>query len=168
MPTIDLSVDQWSGVRLESSSLTTQFLEQCKNKDKEGNPVPFNTPEGLYSQTRTAQESFEWVLEKVGCSLVRDAVDERIINEVRTGTVTYKGSNSGIPGIIDSQEDAGGWPVLKSLPAPKDTDRDGMPDAWEIENGLDPDRRDGRFYDLDPNYTNLEVYLNSLVEHIIK
>jgi hypothetical protein len=57
---------------------------------------------------------------------------------------------------------------LKSLPSPKDTDRDGMPDEWEIANGLDPNRRDDRYFDLHPHYTNLEVYINSLVEHIGK
>jgi hypothetical protein len=43
-----------------------------------------------------------------------------------------------------------------------------MPDDWELAKGLDPNKRDDRYYDLDKNYTNLEVYLNSLVEHIIK
>jgi hypothetical protein len=70
-------------------------------------------------------------------------------------------------GIIDSQNDVGGWPKLKNLPALKDTDRDGMPDEWEIKMGLDPEKRSDRFYDLDPDFTNLEVYINGLVAHII-
>ena len=57
----------------------------------------------------------------------------------------------------------GGWPTLKSLPAPADTDQDGMPDDWESNNGLDPndaeDRNDDRNND---GYTNLEEYLNEL------
>ena len=164
----EIYYNQWLGVRLENTSNTKQYLEFCKNKDDSGNNIPFEIPTGLYSKNLSAIESYEYVLSNVGSSLVRDVVDKRIINEVKTGSYTFKGSKTGLFGIIDSQDDVGGWPELKSLPAPKDTDRDGMPDDWEISNGLDPNRRDDRFYDLHPHYTNLEVYLNSLVEHIIK
>ena len=65
--------------------------------------------------------------------------------------------------MIDSQDEVGGWPVLETLPAPADTDRDGMPDEWEISEGLDvrnpSDRhgvKEGEVYD------NLERYLNQL------
>lgn len=58
------------------------------------------------------------------------------------------------------------WPLLKSLPAPVDTDKDGMPDAWEIKNHLNAnDSADAALYKLDKNYTNIEVYLNSLIKH---
>jgi hypothetical protein len=57
------------------------------------------------------------------------------------------------------------WPALKSLPAPADTDKDGMPDEWEKKNGLNPnDASDASGYKLHKFYTNLEVYLNSLVK----
>jgi len=57
----------------------------------------------------------------------------------------------------------GGWPSLKSAPAPKDTDRDGMPDAWEKANQLDPRAPEDRNGDRDSDgYTNLDEYLNSL------
>lgn len=166
LPTIDLSEDQWLGVRLENSGNQEIYLENCKNKDENGDISPFEIPMGLYSRNVNAQEAYKQVLKNVGASLVRDPVDERLINEVKTGKVTYKGSNTGLPGIIDSQDDVGGWPKLISLPVTKDTDRDGIPDAWEVTKGLDPERRDDSFYDLDSKYTNLEVYLNSLVEHI--
>ncbi|SMD46302.1 Pectate lyase [Aquiflexum balticum DSM 16537] len=168
MPTVDLLKDQWLGVRLENGTNQKLYLENCKNTDGNGILVPFEIPIGLYSKNLKAQEAYEEVLANVGASLVRDNVDKRLINELKTGTITFKGSNSGLLGIIDSQKDVGGWPQLKSFPAPKDTDKDGMPDEWEIAKGLNPERRDDRFYDLDPVYTNLEVYLNSLVEHIIK
>ena len=70
---------------------------------------------------------------------------------------------SGMPsGIIDSQEDVGGWPMLNSLPAPKDTDHDGMPDEWERQNGLNPNDPSDRNGITADGYTNLEVCLNGI------
>ncbi len=94
------------------------------------------------------------LLPRVGASLRRDAADKRIIAGIIDGTNA----------LIDSQDEVGGWPELQSLPAPVDYDRDGMPDAWELDNGLDPDTQDHNGTDLSPEgYTNLEVYLHSLV-----
>lgn len=119
-------------------------------------------------QQQNAREAYEKVLLYAGANLKRDAVDLRVLNEVKTGTAQYgKGFDGGGNGIIDSQEDVGGWPELKSIPAPKDTDNDGMPDKWEMKNKkLNPKISDGSGHDLDPLYTNLEVYLNSLVSHV--
>lgn len=87
--------------------------------------------------------------------------------------------NKGYPkqGIIDSQDDLkpmdataswSAWPTLISLPAPIDTDNDGMPDQWEEVQGLNKnDAADGVLYTIDKEYTNVEVYLNSLVKSII-
>jgi hypothetical protein len=56
------------------------------------------------------------------------------------------------------------WPLLRSLPSAKDTDADGMPDDWETKNGLNAnDTGDASGHKLDKHYTNLEVYINSLV-----
>lgn len=112
----------------------------------------------------TAEEAFESVLSHAGMSIYRDAVDERVVDETRNGTATYGGVFGAGSGIIDSVEDVGGWPIIESVVGPKDTDGDGIPDAWEIENRLDPDDpADGAKYSLNENYTNLEVYLNKLV-----
>lgn len=164
--TVDLSNDQWLGVELESRA-TLEDFENFKNKSNSGTYTIFPIPEGLYSQTLSAKEAYEMVLATAGASLFRDAVDERIISEIRTGITTFRGSKTGLFGIIDSQTDVGGWPKLKALPAPKDTDRDGMPDTWEIANGLDPNKADHNGNDLHPYYTNIEVYINSLVAHIM-
>ncbi|MDR2804829.1 MAG: pectate lyase [Dysgonamonadaceae bacterium] len=108
----------------------------------------------------TAQEAFEAVLQDAGASLVRDAIDRRITDEVRNGAFTY-----GDKGLIDSQSQVGGWPELSSLPAPVDSDNDGMPDDWEDANGLDKfDAGDNAAYGLSPVYTHLEMYLNSLIQ----
>lgn len=111
-------------------------------------------------QTQPAPAAYRDVLKYAGASHRRDAVDKRIVREVRKGTAAY-----GEKGIIDSQEEVGGWPVLKQEPVPADTDQDGMPDKWERRNGLRPgDASDASGYSLDKQYTNIEVYLNSLVE----
>lgn len=115
-------------------------------------------------KTDTAEDAYQRVLAGVGASLRRDSVDARIIEEIRTGTAKYgKSFEGGGNGIIDSQKDVGGWPELKSEPAPEDGDHDGMPDAWEKEKGLNPaDDKDGPLDRDGDGYTNLEEYLNFL------
>lgn len=125
--------------------------------------------DGLTSMTsmQTAQDAYESTLNKAGCSLVRDAVDTRIVEEVRNGNYTYTGSNGSTNGLIDSQKDVGAWPLYNSAQLPLDTDKDGMPDEWELANQLNPNNLwDGKDYTISSEYTNLEVYLNSLVQHL--
>ena len=122
---------------------------------------------------QSPEEAYKTVLANAGCTLPkRDVIDNRIVDEVRNGYATYEGASykklkkvkdaSKKTGIIDSQEDVGGWPLLKSAPAPADSDHDGMPDEWEKKNGLNPnDPADGNTVNED-GYTNLEKYLNSL------
>jgi hypothetical protein len=114
--------------------------------------------------TQTAEQAYELVLAHVGAVRPkRDAVDLRIVNEVRTGTATFGGVWGAGSGIIDSQKQVGGWPTLHSAPAPLDTDHDGMPDDWERAYGLDPSNPQDRNGDLSGDgFTNLEKYLNSL------
>jgi hypothetical protein len=113
-----------------------------------------------------ARAAYDLVLKYVGASFRRDVVDARIVNEVADGIAT---SGKLQNGIIDSQQDVGGWPELKSVPALKDKDNDGIPDEWERKNNLNPgDASDAVLRTLDKNYENREVYLNSLVESITK
>lgn len=118
-------------------------------------------------KTHSAHEAYTNVLADVGCNFpALDEHDARIIAEVRSGTAKFKGSKTGLPGLPDSQDDVGGWenyPEIKR-PADWDTDRDGMPDAWEKQHGLNPaDATDGNQDLTGDGYTNLEKYLNSLV-----
>jgi hypothetical protein len=114
---------------------------------------------------QSAEAAFALVLAQAGCSRARDAVDRRIIDEIRTGTARFGASyQGGGKGIIDSQRDVGGWPELRSLPAPLDSDHDGIPDEWERAHGLNPaDPADGARAAVPGGYTHLELYLNSLV-----
>lgn len=125
--------------------------------------------------THSAAESFSKVLSYSGASLYRDEIDARYMEEAKTGTAKYKGSITQSPGIIDKVSDVNGYTEANfgtaTRPADFDTDKDGIPDAWEIANGLDPnDVADALTYSLDSKeyYTNLEVYANSLVEDIMK
>lgn len=106
-----------------------------------------------------ATKAYESVLSYAGASFKRDAVDQRIVNETRKGTTTFKGSISGKLGLIDTQSDVGGWPVYRSLPAPKDENQDGIPDEWLSKKYPGKTATDTN----EQGYTLLEVYLNSLV-----
>ena len=146
--------DNWSGVR------GSKFVKL----DQPWDAMPINP--------QSATEAYQSVLQHVGASLPkRDAVDRRIIEETRTGTATFEGiyktvkkvaDPTKVVGIIDSQNDVGGWPELHSTAAPADSDHDGMPDEWEGRFGLDPQNaRDGTLDRDGDGYTNLEEYLNA-------
>lgn len=109
---------------------------------------------------RRPQLTYELLLRKAGASLSRDAIDLRIISEIKNRKYTY-----GAGGIIDSQAQTTGWTELNPGIAPEDYDKDGIADPWELEKGLNPrDAADGNAFTLNPDYTNLEMYLNHLVE----
>jgi pectate lyase len=104
-------------------------------------------------ETDDAPTAYSRVLASAGASWVRDAADDRIVTEVSTDA----------GGLIDSQDQVGGWPDLQSLPLPLDSDQDGIPDEWEIAHGLNPlNPADGAAL-TESGYSNLEVYLNELV-----
>jgi pectate lyase len=106
--------------------------------------------------TETAEAAYEHVLAHAGASLPRrDPVDLRVIETVRTGRPTFKN------GIIDDPAEVGGWPRYEGGPAPADSDRDGMPDAWEQSHGLNPaDPADASKDGDGDGYTAIEEYLN--------
>ncbi|MDA1273385.1 MAG: pectate lyase [Verrucomicrobia bacterium] len=103
-------------------------------------------------KTVSAADALESVLGAVGATLpARDAVDTRLVAHVRS----YSGK------LINSQKEVGGWPELKSTPAPADTDSDGMPDSWENLHGLDSKESADAMVDFDRDgYSNIEEFLN--------
>jgi len=140
--------DDWQKVYWDTSK--GGWTEAQKTAYKQSVPFPTNP-----IITDTAVVAYQRVLNHAGASLpVRDSVDTRVVNDVIDGTGQ----------IIDTQGQVGGWPTLNSAAAPTDTDQDGMPNVWETANGLNLiDATDRNGYDLDTEYTNLEVYLNSLI-----
>jgi hypothetical protein len=116
--------------------------------------------------THSAAVAYDRVLTFAGASLVRDAVDVRIIDNVSKGEFSFPGSNGSTNGIIDTQADVGGWPELNSTTPPVDSSGDGIPDEWQSMKKLDPTKHQANGHELSSGYDNLEVYLNSLVETI--
>ncbi len=130
--------------------------------------APFD-PDSIMGNT--ARRAYELVLDYAGCSKVRDAVDERIVQETKDGVATYGNLVEYVgKGYIYAPKEVGGYPVLSATADEKsaiaDTDGDGMPDVWEKAHGLNINADgDGKTVKLSvAGYTNLEVYLNSLVE----
>ncbi|WWC84276.1 hypothetical protein PIECOFPK_02009 [Mycovorax composti] len=129
----------------------------------------------------SAKDAMDFVLNNVGATLPkRDPVDARIVKEVREGKATAL-PNVKLPetqfkhrrlpidsykiGIITDPSQVGGYPEYKGTPY-KDSDNDGMPDAYEKKMGLNPnDPSDASQYSKSGSgYTNIEEYLNSLVD----
>ena len=155
-----MSADNWTGTTASSSNIA---------KIRETAPY-----DGNALSLHSAGNAFTAVLDYAGASCRRDAIDTRVATEAKNGTATYKGSKSGISGLIDTQGDVGGWPDYKATEdeknACRDADGDGIPDAVEEAWGLaKSNKADGAAYTLDPQkrYTNLEMYLHYLVKDIV-
>lgn len=136
--------------------------------DKNKNSIKINQPHEIQDNVKThsAKEAYEKILQIGGASLVRDSIDLHVLKDVKNGSFTYKGSKGSANGIIDSQNDVGGFPNLNPGKPLPDSDSDGMPDEWEIKNKLNPKVANSNGRDLDKNYDNIEVYFNDLVRKI--
>lgn len=169
----EVTGDNWKGVFPKLTAI--KGVQEYNPKNLEAIPgLKLHKPwPAMAINQQTAEEAYRSVLEHVGASLPnRDAVDLRIIDEVRNGYATFEGPSykkhykvsdkSKKCGIIDSPSDVGGWPELKSTPAPADTDHDGMPDAWEDENNLNKKDSNDRNNMGTDGYTMLEQYLNNI------
>jgi hypothetical protein len=102
-------------------------------------------------------DAFKWAVAKAGNALHRDSVDERQITQLKS---------LGTQGYIPADEmQVGGMPTWTGPAAPADADGDGMPDNWELSKGLNANNAaDRNLTNLSSEgYTNLEVYLNSLM-----
>lgn len=94
--------------------------------------------------SRRLDEKGNWVMN-------RDAVDERLISEYRTGTGK----------MLYNIDDVGGFPTIEAGVPYADSDHDGMPDIWEKARGLNPAVNDSSADDDRNGYTNIEEFLNS-------
>lgn len=113
--------------------------------------------------TDKAEETYEKVLKYGGCALVRDVHDLRYVDNVINRSYSFKGSAGSTNGLIDSQNDVGGWPEYKTYDHYIDSDADGISDGW-----LETNYPGKKAEELNSSgYTYLEVYLNSLVDHLM-
>jgi hypothetical protein len=143
--------DNWDGgVQLDDGRDEREWLPKIRVNE----PLPM-----ARVTTTSAAEAYEHVLSHAGATLPRrDAVDERIIDMVRSGRVTFAEGK----GIITDVTQVGGYPRYQGEPY-KDGDRDGMPDEWEVKRGLNPADGADASRDADGDgYTNVEAYLNGI------
>lgn len=152
--------DNWMGVYPNQ-----QYIKEGKNPHLSWRQF-FHAPVTLHSANR----AFKNVLKYAGASKKRDDVDIRLVLNITTNKFPNDGSKGSTAGIIDSPRDVGGYQTYESTKPAKDTDGDGIPDSWERRNGLNPNNpADGSEFNLvQKDYTNLEVYLNSLVDNITR
>ena len=166
----EITKDNWNGgVQVEELPNTGKFTSFMKwNK-----PLPMAPVTIL-----TAEEAKPYVLANAGATLPRrDAVDTRIVEQVRTGVISYD-PNVALPtsqfkyrrlpidsykiGIITDPAQVGGYPLYKGT-AYKDSDNDGMPDDYESKIGIECKRCDGFGKIAKNGYSNIENYLNNVM-----
>ena len=148
---IQVTTNNWYGTSSGASSAATLSLA-----------TPTMTNYALTVE-HTAQQAYDLVLAQAGATVPkRDAIDTRVVNEIKTKTGTIidvqGGYVHGTPYSISSNA----WPALFSTTAPTDTDHDGMPDFWEKAMSLNTNSATDRTNRNAEGYTMLEVYLNSL------
>ena len=151
---------------------TAAKREQLKKDIKRQIPIDY-----IYTTTHSSADAYKNVLAYAGASLSRDALDAMVVKDVTDNTATCGTGANNRSGFINTPNDIkypagteldGVLPALKSTSAKTDTDGDGIPDEWESANGLNPnDASDGAKASAS-GFTNLEVYLNSLVSHIVE
>jgi len=168
--------DNWDGgVQPDSRGARAEVLAKIRtNAPFAHAPLPI----------QPADKAYETVLASAGATLPkRDAVDERIMQTVRTGVTTAKAAPETRQqlvqkpytekhideqieligkGIITNPSQVGGYPEYKGTPD-TDSDNDGMPDDWEKAHGLNPNDVSDASSDLNGDgYTNIEDFINGL------
>lgn len=153
----DITKNNWLGIHMGNDGTEDDKKETVIDKAFPAEAIP----------SESALRSFELILAKGGASLpVRDTMDQRLIKNVKERTGRIIDVQGGYPHGTEYEQTINAWPTLRSIPAPMDTDRDGMPDNWEKKNGLNPsDPADSSLFKLSKTYTNVEVYINSITPH---
>jgi pectate lyase len=151
----EVTTDNWRGVVMNDGNAD----DAAKSKMQAAFPA-----EKIMMQS--AADAYELVLKQGGAVFpVRDTLDQRIVRDVRNRTGRIIDVQGGYPHGTDYSISVNAWPPLKSAPAPTDTDKDGMPDDYEKQQQLNPaDPADASRVKTGNRYTNIEIYINSLVK----
>lgn len=168
-----VSADNWTnGVyaqQTNDANVDKLWTQATKDSIRLSQPLKTNV-----ITTHTAAVAYEKVLDYVGCSLHRDEVDQRIVEDTRRreASFTASGNKAGYINTPTDTKPAGvtdewtPWPSLTQTTPPVDSDGDGMPDEWEDANGLNKNNKADGLLKNPEGYTNFELYINSLVDHI--
>ncbi|WP_051234621.1 pectate lyase family protein [Marinimicrobium agarilyticum] len=150
----------------QADELNQRFACRVKNGQPDGyQPFVYEPFFPSHATIHTARQAYKNVLSDVGAiAPVQDHQDIRVINETLAGTTSSTGSQTGLPGLPDHQDDVGGYEDYPEVhrDASWDPDNDGMPTWWENQLGLDPQSA-GDDANRDPDrdgYTQLEEYLH--------
>ncbi len=147
--------DNWLAVNLGSIPSGSRDYAKSEKEFRMNERIP----------TESAENGYASVIEMAGAVFPRrDTVDSRVISELINGTASAGGSFGAKKGIIDTPDSVGGYPEYLTYDVTEDVDEDGMNDAWELLNGLNPADPDDRNTIDESGYTMLEVYLNELVK----
>ncbi len=164
----EVTADNWTyGIynQIDANGNDGTYTAKTKDTIRIETPITYEAV-----TTHTAELAYQQVLKYVGASLHRDALDAIIVRDAEKGECTFTASGNA-NGIIDHPSDVRGdgwekWPPLNQTEAKTDTDGDGMPDEWETANGLNPSNKSDGNEIGEGGYTNLEIYMNSLVADI--
>jgi hypothetical protein len=168
----EVTKDNWAGgIQVQDQKNTDGYTENMRWDT----PFPIDNPFPIMS----AQEAYSFVLDNAGATFPkRDIVDQRVIEQIKTGKVYYADGldseefyqfehrrlpkDSYKQGIITDIKQVGGYPEYKGT-SYKDSDGDGIPDAWEIKYGLNPNDPSDAVKDMNGDgYTNIEKYINGI------
>jgi hypothetical protein len=153
---------QWNIGYSFSDTLLTEAFQKTNSYSTSTVPV---------TVTAMTQDYATTVVMGTGATVpIRDSVDTRVITDYVNGTAPNPNTRDA-GNLVLNVEWPTDYPVFNSPAPPIDTDNDGMPDAWETANGLNPadatDRNDivlvgqSQRY---ASYTNLEYYLGELAD----
>ncbi|MCH5239828.1 MAG: fibronectin type III domain-containing protein [Muribaculaceae bacterium] len=158
----EMSIEEMSGKEGGTAPYSTYFASLSALN---GNITEYNktASEAIQlipeiSEKLTAADAYEWILKYAGPLPVRDEVDQYIIDEM--ASYGLNGTKNGI--TTEATLPHKGTGVISGGVKPLDSDNDGIPDEWEIANGLNPNDASDAVKLNAQGYTNIEAYSHTI------